>query len=95
MPEGPRDRVLHILKAAHEQLKVSSLFGQHGFGSEDPALTDASDAEAQILSLAKAYRDTNKTDLALAIDATAKEHPELWERYQVQKRQMTKLPLRS
>ena len=87
MPEEPKDELLRLLKAATEQLAASPLFHANGFEARSPTGADGSgSAESQILALAQAHATDKGVGLDKAIEVIAKQHPELWERDQREKR---------
>jgi hypothetical protein len=85
MPEGPRDELLRLLKAATEQSKTASLWSTAGSQGTSPAGSDGS-AEAQILALAQAHQADKGGTLSDAIGHVAKAHPDLWAKDQQEKR---------
>jgi hypothetical protein len=85
MPEGPRDELLRLLKAATEQNRTAALWTTSGSPGTATTGTDGS-AEAQILALAQAHQTEKGGTLGDAIGHVAKSHPDLWERDQQEKR---------
>jgi hypothetical protein len=85
MPEGPRDELLRLLKAATEQQKTAALWSTAGSQGTSPTGSDGS-AEAQILALAQAHQTEKGGTLGDAIGVIAKSHPDLWTRDQQEKR---------
>lgn len=94
MPEAPRTDLLRLLTAAAEQLRTSDLFKAHGSAAYQPGSEHGS-AEAQILALAQARAEEKGEPLGKAIEAIAKQHPDLWERDQQEKRRTNRVQLGS
>jgi hypothetical protein len=90
MPEAPRTDLVRLLTAATEQLRTSDLFKAHGTPGFQPGV-ESSSAEAQLLALAKAYSDDKGVSMGQAIDAVAKQHPDLWERNSAEKRRTNRV----
>ncbi len=79
LPEGPRDRVLTLLKALGEQVKTSQLFRETGTSRGGASLSET--AVAQLEQLIAAEQAKNDQPYAKAFQAVAKAHPHLYEAY--------------
>lgn len=87
MPEEPREELLRLLKAATEQLAASPLFQASGLDARPAGGGNGSgNANDQILALAQAYASDKNVPMDKAIEAVAKQHPDLWSRDQREKR---------
>lgn len=78
LPEGPRDRVLTLLKALGEQVKASKVFGEVGHSSRSvPAGESATDQLTQLIDAELAKQPDQP--YTKAFQAVAKAHPALYE----------------
>jgi hypothetical protein len=87
--EEERTEILRLLTAANEQLVTAPLFATVGTGAglgTTHAAGAGASAQDQILTLAKARATEKDLPMLQAIDAIAKEQPELWKRHQEEQR---------
>lgn len=91
LPEDVSTRLTTLLKALTAQLKTSTLFKSVGVEGGQGAMQSNGSAEGELMALATAYQDKHNCDMPTAQNAVMKAHPDVYQRYVVEKRRNTRV----